>query len=281
MEAKEEEVDFGAAPSAASKPAPKKRNRGKPTWADMVEKENEKEKEGEKEKGGEKEKEKDRGEEEEWWQKDWKKRNQSWEEWWQEKEQEWKDWKEEMAEEKRQEEERNREEEKELKKWEEMGWLLPDPAKKEKEEGKEQEKRKEEEGKGKASKKWPKKNGSAKERGKMRWLDHQTAGQDPKEVELLKLGALGQSRATRLLTRQQDRQTFKEMVRSSEAAASHAQAAAESNFAMMQWMHQQSWQQSWSQQAAGSWSHQAAGGEVSTSFFPWSALFFPMIHLFS
>lgn len=43
--------------------------------------------------------------EEEWWHKDWKKRNQSWDDWWKDRRQEWDDWKKSAREEMQREEE--------------------------------------------------------------------------------------------------------------------------------------------------------------------------------
>lgn len=125
----------------------------------------------------------------EWWQKDWNSTGKAWDEWWNEKEREWKEWQEGTSEETE-------------------------------DDGKNKEKPQE--------KRLARKNrtGSQKERSKRRWLEEKSKGCTEEEKALMKLGALGQARASRMLSRQQDREQQMTAAKAAEAAAAHAAEAA-------------------------------------------------------
>ena len=198
----------------------------RPSWADMVT--------GEKPKENKEAKDEPMEAEEEWWHKDWKERGQSWDDWWKEKRQEWDDWKksekEDMAREEREYQQRMETladlTESEVK--QELG-----PGAKAKDNGKKVEAspeapREEEEEdalKRNPQAKWVNRNGSQKERMRRKWAtaEAEKAGQDP---EVLKLGAIGQSRMKRLLSRQEDRKTVLEIAEKAEQATQNAAHAA-------------------------------------------------------
>ena len=140
----------------------------------------------------------------EWWQKDWNSTGKAWDEWWNEKEREWKEWQEGISEETG-DDEKNKE--------------------------KPQEKR------------LARKNrtGSQKERSKRRWLEEKSKGCTEEQKALLKLGALGQARASRMLSRQQDREQQMTAAKAAKAAAAHAAEAAEAAQAAQasSWAYQQ------------------------------------------
>ena len=222
-------------PMASSSSAAKRNKTPKPSWADMVTGEKPKEhKEVTKDEPME--------EEEEWWQRDWKKKGQSWDQWWQDKRQEWDEWKKSEREEMQREEQEYQERIKAEKErqWQEEekremgneseGKEEANPPKQDKKLPKDQvseeEKDEEEEKRDRPVPRWENRNGSQKERSRRRWAEDaaERAGEDP---AVARLGAIGKSRMKRLISRQEDRMTFKQTVGHAEKAAANAAAAAQ------------------------------------------------------
>ena len=121
---------------------------------------------------------------------------------------------------------------------------------------------------GKQVPRWKNRNGSEKEKMRRKWVESH-AEQQGLDAELCKLGALGQSRIKRLLSRQQDRQTMLQVVESAERAAAQAASAAYA----ATWSQQQTWaQHNWDQPQwawhTNQWGHQT--GLYGPQLFCWN-----------
>ena len=207
--------------SAGSKASRNRTPVPKPVWADMVDPSREK-------KSLEKNKEKvakDEPMEEEWWEKDWKGSSKTWNDWWQEKEDEWSEWKKwEIEEEEeeaaaataREDQKQPAKSKKEEPEWEKNVLKGPEAR-------------------------WTNRTGSSKQRAKLKWAEKKALeeGEDP---EMVKLGAMGASRMRRLVSRQDDRMSFKETVAAAERAAKEAAQAAQSANTTAQLWAWQNWQ---------------------------------------
>ena len=216
-----------AASSAEPATEGSRRNRGKPAWVDVALAAEQKAL-AKSSQSPEKQKAKEENletEQEEWWEKDWKKGGKDWDSWWKEKQREWEEWK---------EEERAQEKDKERHWWTKEGKEEEDSEKKEEEERALTKKLAQEKDLAEhiqqnvlrgPKAEWHNRNGSAKEAAKKRWATRaaESTGQD---ADMARLGAIGQSRLRRLINRQEDRLTQKEVVASAERAAAQAAQAA-------------------------------------------------------
>ena len=217
-----------AASSAEPATEGSRRNRGKPAWVDVALAAEQKalaKSSQSPEKQLKAKEENLETEQEEWWEKDWKKGGKDWDSWWKEKQREWEEWK---------EEERVQEKDKERLWWTKEGKEEEDSEKKEEEERALTKKLAQEKDLAEhiqqnvlrgPKAEWHNRNGSAKEAAKKRWATRvaESTGQD---ADMARLGAIGQSRLRRLINRQEDRLTQKEVVASAERAAAQAAQAA-------------------------------------------------------